>query len=29
MFVSQIRFSWPKDGETRPVVDGPFFVYGY
>lgn len=28
MFVSQIRFSWPKGGETRPVANGPFLIYG-
>jgi hypothetical protein len=26
MFVSQIRFSKPKGGETRPVADGLFTV---
>lgn len=25
MLVSQIRFSWPKGGETRPVANGPFY----
>jgi hypothetical protein len=24
----KIRFSWPKGGETRPVANGPFLIYG-
>lgn len=27
MICCKFRFSWPKGGETRPAVDGPFFLF--